>query len=440
MTHPVESQLPQCFRLRQHFASLALDDVRQSVGAAIRNSTLTSRLRPGQTVAIAVGSRGIADLPTIVSAVVDFIKRCGGVPVIVPAMGSHGGATAEGQAALLRSLGIEEAVVGCEIRSSLDTIVVGTSSAGLDVHFDKIASQMDHVVVLNRIKPHTRLVGRYESGLAKMLMIGLGKHQGAIVYHQAMADANYCLDAMAAEIVPMIQVATPISLGLAIIEDAFDQVSHVEAVEPAEFLAAEPRLLTMARERMPRLPFDHVDLLIVDRIGKEISGTGMDTNVVGRKWNDKIAAADEFPKVKQIYVRDLSDKSAGNAAGIGVAEFCHRRVIEKIDYDKTRINCLTSMHASAGAVPIHFDSDREALIAAMGQVGKRTREQLRWVWIRDTLDLSELVCSEAYWDEVATDGEATGRKPCGVDLQPLSDLKPLTFDNEGNLQPMLEIG
>ncbi|WP_372725820.1 lactate racemase domain-containing protein, partial [Novipirellula sp.] len=403
---------------------------------AIGNSTLASRLRPGQTVAIAVGSRGIADLPTLVSAVVDFIKRCGGVPVIVPAMGSHGGATAEGQAALLRSLGIEEAAMGCEIRSSLDTIVIGTSTAGLaglDVHFDKIASQMDHVVVLNRIKPHTRLVGRYESGLAKMLMIGLGKHQGAIVYHQAMADANYCLDAMAAEIVPMIQAAAPISLGIAIIEDAFDQVSHVEAVEPAEFLLAEPRLLTMARQRMPRLPFDHIDLLIVDRMGKEISGTGMDTNVVGRKWNDKIAAADEFPKVKQIYVRDLTDQSAGNAAGIGVAEFCHRRVVEKIDYKKTRVNCLTSIHASAGAVPIHFDCDREALVAAMGQVGKRTRQQLRWVWIQDTLHLSELVCSEAYWDEVARSEDRNAAA-----LERLGDLGPLSFDDEGNLRSISE--
>ncbi|EMI20891.1 hypothetical protein RMSM_02182 [Rhodopirellula maiorica SM1] len=428
MNHPTESPLPQCFRLRQHFASSAVRDVRQSIDAAIRNSTLQNRVRPGQSVAIAVGSRGIAELPTIVSAVVDFVKRCDAVPVIVPAMGSHGGATAEGQASLLRSLGIEEAVMGCEIRSSLDTIVIGRSSTGLDVHFDKLASQMDHVVVLNRIKPHTRLVGNYESGLAKMLMIGLGKHQGAIVYHQAMADADYCLDAMATEIVPMIQAAAPISLGLAIVEDAFDQVSHVEAIEPSEFLSAEPRLLTMARERMPRLPFDHIDLLIVDRMGKEISGTGMDTNVVGRKWNDKIAAADEFPKVKQIYVRDLSDQSAGNAAGIGVAEFCHRRLVEKIDYEKTRVNCLTSMHATAGAVPIHFDSDREALVAAMGQVGKRTPQQLRWVWIQDTLHLSELVCSEAYWDE------ATGGTDRKADvLEPLSGLEPLRFDDEGNL-------
>ncbi|TWU24264.1 hypothetical protein Pla52o_21900 [Novipirellula galeiformis] len=429
MNHHVDPALPRCFRLQQFFASQAVDDIRQSVDRSIQASTFSSRLRSGESVAIAVGSRGIADLPTIVSALVDFVKRVGAVPVIVPAMGSHGGATAEGQAALLRSLGVEETAMGCEIRSSMETVVIGASRSGIDVHFDKIASQLDHVVIVNRIKPHTRLAGRYESGLAKMLLIGLGKHQGAIRYHHAMADADYCLDSMANEIVPMICAAAPVSLGLAIVEDAFDQVSHVEAVEAAEFLSVEPRLLSMARERMPRLPFDDVDLLIVDRIGKEISGTGMDTNVVGRKWNDKVAAENEFPKVKQIYVRDLSEKTAGNAAGIGVAEFCHRRVVDKIDYDKTRINCLTSMHASAGAVPIHFESDREALVAAMGQVGKRNREQLRWIWIRDTLHLSELVCSEAYWDDVNS-GSGVSK---AVEQKPIGGLEALSFDAAGNL-------
>ncbi|MFG0260796.1 MAG: [Fe-S]-binding protein, partial [Novipirellula sp. JB048] len=229
---------------------------------------------------------------------------------------------------------------------------------------------------------------------------------------------------LAEEIVPMICAAAPIALGLGVVEDALDQVSHVEAVMPEAFLSAEPGLLTLARQRMARLPFDHVDLLIVDRIGKEISGTGMDTNVVGRKANDKVAAADEFPQIQQIYVRDLSEKTAGNATGIGMAEFCHRRVLERIDYDKTRINCLTSLHPSAAAVPIHFDSDRDALIAARQQAATRPREQLRWLWVRDTLQLSELRCSEAYWDE------ASAR----ADLEPIGQPLGFEFDRRGDLR------
>ncbi len=414
--------LPYFFDVKQSFPSFAIPDVRAATREAIEASAFSRQLRAGQTVAIAVGSRGMNQLPTIVRAVVDFITQRQATAVIVPAMGSHGGATAIGQSELLASLGVSSESMGCEIRASMETIELGTSRMGIPIHFDKLASQSDHIVMVNRIKPHTRLAGQYESGLVKMLLIGLGKHNGAIAYHQAFDDANYCLDELARELTPLLLDRTPTSLGLGVIEDAYDQVSQIDAIDAENLLSEEPKLLSIARERMPRLPFAQIDLLIVDRIGKEISGTGLDTNVVGRKWNDKVSAANEFPKVKQIYVRSLSEKTAGNATGIGVAEFCHRQVLQRIDYEKTRINCLTSMHARAGAIPIHFESDRDALTAARTQAGPKRMDQLKWVRIVDTLRLSEISCSEGLWEEVRH-AEA---------MQAVSEPSELQFDAHGD--------
>ncbi|MCG8653378.1 MAG: nickel-dependent lactate racemase [Pirellulales bacterium] len=420
MTSP---QFPGFFRVRQKFVSDALADVRSSTRQALDGASLSNRIEPGQTVAITAGSRGINHIATIIAETVRYVADCGGRPIIVPAMGSHGGATAEGQAALLASFGIDETTMRCPIESSMDTVLLGTTANGIDIHFDRVCSQADHVIVANRVKPHTRLAGSYESGILKMIMIGLGKHRGAQLYHQAFAEFGYCLDQLVQQIIPAILAQMPITLGLAIVEDAFEQTSRIIGLEPERLLDEEPRILDLARKSMPGLPFDRADLLIVDQMGKEISGTGMDTNVIGRKANDKHAGPEEWPKIREIYTRSLTNKSAGNACGIGIAEYCHRQLVDAMDKDITRINCVTSGHATAGAIPLTFDSDHDALEAVLSQASRTPRSDLKWMWIKDTLHLDEMWCSQAYWDKAQAK----------ENLQILSEPLPLTFDAAGNL-------
>ena len=415
--------LPCFFPIDQLFPSSPIEDVEQVIVNTFRDSGSLVDVREGQQVAIAVGSRGIHQLSRIVLAVVEEVKKCGAVPVIVPAMGSHGGATAQGQALVLESYGITESTMGCEVISSMETILLGETPEGLPIYFDKVASESDHVVVVNRIKPHTRLAGRYESGLIKMLMIGLGKHLGASTYHQFFPDYNYCLDRLVPSVVELLLERMPITCGLAIVEDAFENTSHLEAIPARQILSREPELLDKAKSLLPRLPFDHVDLLIVDQIGKEISGTGMDTNLIGRKSNDKAAAEKEFPKVRHIYVRSLTDQTAGNAAGIGIAEYCHRRVVQSLNVEKTKVNCITSAHPSAGAIPLVFDSDWEVIQAVLSQVASERQRAVKWVWIRDTLHVDRILLSESFY------AESLHRK----DLNVLAEPTPLAFDERGDL-------
>ena len=423
MTTDKKNQYPEFFRLRQKFESHAITNIPDAVESTLGDVVDSSVIRPGQSVAIAVGSRGISNLQSIVASVVKYVQSLDALPMVVPAMGSHGGATAEGQAAVLAAYGVTSEGIGCPIVSSMDTVLVGTTPDGVDVHFDEHASRADHIIVVNRIKPHTRLAGRYESGIIKMMMIGLGKHRGAYLYHQVFPDYDYRLDALAPDIVSMILQRMPVTLGLAIVEDAFENTSHIEAIPISKLVDREPQLLDLARSRLPGLPFAEADLLIVDQIGKEISGTGMDTNVIGRKTNDKCAALDESPKVRQIYVRSLTEKTAGNASGIGIAEYCHQHVVDAMNTEVTKINCVTSAHVTAGAVPLTFASDRDVFNSVMSQIPTDRRLDLNWMWIRDTLQLSELACSRSYWE----------RARQRSDLEPLGKPQPLAFDEDGNL-------
>lgn len=418
-----EANLPEFFRLRQRLASQAIEDVAATVTAELRKFDLGGKLGGEQTVGIAVGSRGIANLQLIVDTVVRFVATCGCRPVIIPAMGSHGGATAAGQTAVLAAYGIDADSLGCAVHASMDTVQIGELDDGAPIHFSAACAQLDHLIVINRVKPHTRLVGELQSGLAKMLMIGLGKRDGAASYHQVFPDYDFEFARIARRVIPLIIGQMPVTMGLAIVEDAFDQTSIIEAIAPELILQREPKLLAEAQTRLPSLPFDNVDLLIIDRIGKEISGTGMDTNVVGRKTNDRAAMPDEFPKVRQIYVRALSEHTAGNASGIGIAEYCHARVIEQMNTAVTRMNCLTSSHVSAAAIPVSFASDHETLDVAMTQGTRPCPDQVRWLHIADTLHLAKIKCSRRYWDEA-------GQRD---DLAIESELAPLRFNPTGDL-------
>lgn len=425
----MSDELPPFFRVRQKFESHKIDDIDAAVQNAIDATRLASHVRPGHSVAIAVGSRGIANIATITAAIVRSLSKMNAEPFIVPAMGSHGGATAEGQIAVLATYGISDASMGCPIKSSMETVQVGTTEGGIPYYFDQVSSQADHVIVVNRIKPHTRLTGPIQSGVCKMLMIGLGKHRGALKYHQVFSQFKYQFDVIAKQIVPTIVQRMPIRLGIAIVEDAFEKTSAIEAIDPGQLLLREPDLLELAKQRMPSLPFDEADLLIVDRMGKEISGTGMDTNIVGRKANDRQAAPDEYPKLTEIYVRSLTEQTKGNASGIGIAEYCHARILDQIDYDVTRINCVTSGHVSAGAVPLPFHSDQDALQAALAQAVDPTSNGARWMRITDTLHLDEIECSGAYFQE------ARQRE----DLEIIASPRSLRFDAKGNLTATREV-
>lgn len=390
-------QLPRMFRVRQHFEGWSEQNPALKITKELERIRLQDRIVPGNSVAIAVGSRGIANLPAMVAAVVRHVKAVGGTPFIVPAMGSHGGGTAKGQIGVLESLGITSETVQCPIDATMDTRVVGYTAGGLPIHCDVRALDADRLIVINRVKPHTNFAGRYQSGLLKMLMIGLGKRNGAELYHRATSTESF--DRLIEEIVPKLLQVRSLTVGLAIIENALEQTYSVEVVESDTLLDREPELLDKAKSLMPRLPFDHADLLIIDQIGKNISGTGMDTNIIGRKHNDKQAGEDEYPKLRHIYVRGLTPATHGNAAGIGLAEFCRSKILDEIDYEATRINCLTAGHVIAASIPMHYPTDKEVLSAAATQAGLATAPELKWMWIKDTLHLTDVICSEAFYSD-----------------------------------------
>jgi len=412
---------PRVFRLRQRFDATCLADPAAEVRAQLARLGLEAEVRPGQSVAIAAGSRGIARLPEILRATADHFRALGAAPLVVPAMGSHGGGTAEGQRRVLHDLGVTESAVGCPIRSSMETVVIAHAREGFPIHFDRLAFEADHVVVCNRVKPHTRFAGTIESGLMKMLLIGLGKCAGATVYHRAIHDHGFdrVLRGAAAEVLSHARVLC----GVAIIENAFAQPARIAALRAEAFASREPELLALARRWMARLPFDVVDVLLVDRIGKDVSGVGMDANVVGRKFDDHKAVEGETPRIKNICVRGLTPASGGNAIGIGLAEFCHARALGAMDVRATRLNALVSGHVSAAMLPLDYPTDREMLAVALGAAGLAEPAASRLMWIADTLRLETLAASEAYL------AEARSRD----DLEVLGPPTELPFDLEGNL-------
>lgn len=416
---------PRMFRIRQQFEGPRLDDVAGEVRRQLTRLHLEDRIGHGQTVAITAGSRGIAHIATILKNVVEHIKGLGGLPFIVPAMGSHGGGTVEGQTAILAGYGITPESMGCEIRATMDTVIVDRTPQGIPVHFDKYAYEADHVLVVGRVKPHTGFVGDVESGLHKMMLIGLGKHEGAKIYHRAIADYTFMeiITAVASSVIRQCRIVA----GLAIVENAYDETALIEAVPPEQFLPRETALLKLANEWLPRLPFPECDLLIVDRIGKNISGTGMDTNVIGRKFNDHAATEKDRARCRRIFVRGLTRETHGNATGIGLAEFTNQRTLDQVDRKVTAINCITGLHPTGAMLPIAFETDREVVAAALSTVGLIEPENARVIHIADTLHLAECLVSEAYLPRMRERS----------DLQALEEPRPMAFDASGNLLPVM---
>ena len=416
------SSFPRMIRLRQKFDARRVTDVSSQTTSQLESLKLNQRIRPGQSIAVTAGSRGIAHIGEITRAVVDHLKSLGAVPFIVPAMGSHGGGTAAGQTQLLEHYGITPEKMCCEIRASMETVIVDKTSQGIPVHFDKHASQADHVLIVGRVKPHTGFVGDVESGLHKMMLIGLGKHEGAKIYHRAIADYSFMeiITAVASSVISKCRVVG----GLAIVENAYDETALIEAVAPEKFLEREKELLKLAAQWLPRLPFPFADLLIIDKIGKNISGTGLDTNVVGRKFNDHAATDRDSVRCKRIFVRGLTDETHGNATGIGISEFTNQRTVDSIDRKITAINCVTGLHPMAAMIPIAYDTDREVITNALHTCGLVEPAQSKVIQISDTLHLGEVLVSEAYLPELRERS----------DLEKITDPAEMAFDSEGNLR------
>jgi hypothetical protein len=412
---------PEMFRLRQILDAPRCDDVYATVRSEIDKLDPAAKIKAGQSVAVAAGSRGVANIDTIVKATVDAVKDLGATPYIVPAMGSHGGGTAEGQAAVLDGYGINEQTMGCPIRSSMEVVQIGTSDFGMPIYFDKNASEADHVIVVNRIKPHTGFAGEIESGLMKMMLIGLGKHKGAAIYHRAIIHHSF--DTIVRLVGRVVREEIPIAFGVATLENGYDETAEIHAIDAPDFEDVEKVLQAKSKAYCPKLPFEDVDLLIIDEMGKDISGAGMDTNVIGRKRNDRKAIDGDTPRVLRIFVRDLTETTHGNATGIGLAEFTTKRLVDKIDFHATYTNVITGQHVSAGAVPLHFETDREVLDVALESIGLIDVPDARVLWIKNTLDLGEVEASAAYLAQLE------GRD----DLELIVGPRTLQTQEDGNL-------
>jgi len=412
-------------RIRQSFERPRVSDITTGVNMALDQLDLGSRIRPGQTVALTAGSRGIANIPLILRGVADHLKKRGARPFIVPAMGSHGGGTAEGQVKILTSYGITEEAVGVPVRASMEVIEVGQTTEGFPVYLDRIASTADHIGVVGRVKPHTGYHGPIESGLLKMMMIGLGKHVGALAYHRILLEYPY--DQVVRSVGKTLLSKAPVAFGLAIVENAYDETAVLEAVAPVNFEGREERLLALARRLLAQLPWSTADLLIVDEIGKDISGSGMDTNVVGRKRAQRLQpSSGDQPKMRLIFVRGLSERTHGNATGIGLADFTTTRLVKATDYRSTVINCLTAGYPEGAFTPVHFDTDREVIEAALKIIGMREPKEARILRIRNTLALEEMEISEPCLEQPEPRNK----------FEPLEAARSLVFDAVGNLPPL----
>ena len=365
-----------------------LDRVREAADSLGLDS-----LEPGSTVALGVGSRGIAHIPTIVRTAVEAVRDRDLEPIVVSAMGSHGGATAEGQTEKLASLGITPESIGCPIEATMDVATLGRTEAhDIPVRIDEIVAGADAIVPINRVKPHTDFQGDVESGLSKMLVIGMGKQRGAKTAHEWAIDWSF--RNMIPEITSLLVDELPVVGGLAIVEDEHDDTAIIEGVPPEGFLDREAELLETAYDHLPTIPFDDVDVLVVDRTGKDVSGAGMDTNVIGRMVFGP-EPAPEKPDIGRIFVRGLTEPSHGNAVGVGSADFVHADLFDAINLSDTLVNALTASTPRGARLPPAVETDRAGLLACLSTIGVTAPEEARVVRIRDTMRLDRFAASPA---------------------------------------------
>ena len=416
------------FAVRPKFPVSPPIDIPSVVRNEFKAQDVLSRLQPGAQIAVGVGSRGISNIKNIVGEVLAALKTAAAKPFIIPAMGSHGGATPEGQIGVLESYGITEQSMGVPIRASMEVECIGTSADGVEVFCSVEALRSDGIVIVNRVKPHTDFTGTHGSGVMKMIVIGLGKRTGAATCHGAAARFGF--ERVIRAIARVTLSRAPILCGVAIVENQFHETAQIAVLKPAEIEAREKEFLEEARRLFPRLPFDDIDVLIVDRIGKNISGSGMDPNVTGR-WvhGYSTSLADDnrqSPRIRRIFVRDLTPETHGNAIGIGFADLTTTRLVNAMDKPVTYVNAMTSLTPHGAKIPIHFDTDRECITQALASLAIPDVLQAKVVRIADTLSLAKLEVSEAYADLV---------RP-RADLELLGGPQEMRFDEAETLTSM----
>lgn len=390
-----EVELPQMVSIRQKFddTHIPVEQIPEIVKEQLSREEICNQIKEGMEIAITVGSRGVANIPLITKAIADYIKTLGANPFVVPAMGSHGGATAEGQRGVIESYGVTEEAVGCEIRSSMETVQIGTTPNGMPVRIDKNAYEADGIIVCGRVKPHTGFRGPYESGIMKMMAIGLGKQFGAEIIHRD-GFGHF------KEYIPMfgkvILEKAPVICGMAVLENAYDKTREIVSLTPQEVVDKEPELLLRAKSYMPRILFDSCDVLIVDQMGKNISGDGMDPNISGRF---PTPYAEGGINAQRVVVLDLTEQTHGNACGIGLADVTTRRLFNKIDFEQTYPNAITNTIVGEMKIPMIMDSDKLAIQMALKSCVEINHSAPRVVRIRTTMDMDEIQISKAMLEE-----------------------------------------
>ena len=418
---------PRFYFVKQNFPDRRIHDIPGEVHKQLTSSAFGANLPQGAKVAIGVGSRGISNIATIVRSVVEYWKSKGCHPFIFPAMGSHGAATAEGQADVLAHYGIHEATMGCPVISHLDVVSLGKTTDGIEAFLDKNAFNSDGVFLIGRVKWHTDFAGKIESGLYKMMAIGLGKFAGAQRYHTYAY--NLGLEHVIRQVGRQVLNSGKILGGLAILEDANHNTAQLTPVKIDEMEQKEEQLLALAKSWMGRIPVDKVDMLILDEIGKNYSGAGMDTKVVNRSVHGEYNPWPGAVKAQRIFVRDISSASYGNGVGLGMADVIHDRLLEKIDWNPTRINSLTASSPAAIRTPVHFASDKECLERFMPTVGKLDFNDVTYAWIPNSLEITTLALSTNLEAEIRSD----------KNLEIMGESWPMEFDSHGNCKKLPEI-
>jgi hypothetical protein len=422
------NHFPKMLEIEQSYPPSQKLDFPRLLAEQFAHTGLREKIKPGMKIALGVGSRGITNLKEIVKATLGVLTEAGARPFIVPAMGSHGGATPAGQIEMLASYGVTAESMGVPIEASMEVRKIGTAFDGLDVVFSVPALAADGVVVLNRVKPHTDFRGTLGSGIQKMLVIGFGKQIGANNAHCAAAHFGY--EVVLREFAKTILGAAPIFCGIALVEDQHHQTAVIEVIPPENIVREENKLFLKSQSLLARLPFEEIDLLIIDRIGKDISGSGMDTNVIGRDitgYTSSLRSESPItPRVARIFVRDLTPASSGNGTGIGMADFTTARFVKALNLQYTYMNALTSLGVLAAKIPIYFDNDREAIQAALASLAEPNMEKLRVVRIADTLNLDRFLASESYAEAVEGSGGVT------TDGRP----REMEFDATGNMMEL----
>ncbi|MFO1320738.1 MAG: lactate racemase domain-containing protein [Burkholderiales bacterium] len=415
--------LPRMVQVRQKFESPRVADVKAAVAEQFKRAEVRTKIKPGMTIAVGCGSRGIANIADCAKQVIAELKALGAKPFIFPAMGSHGGATAEGQREVLEGYGITEESMGCPVQSQMDVVEVGKLDSGMPVYVDKLAAAADGIVVICRVKPHTNFRAPIESGIVKMLTIGMGKIIGATELHTEGMDAFGALLPAAAK---LIMARKNVLMGVAMVENAADETALIEAVPAEQIFDREPVLQAQAKKLMARLQFDEIDVLIVERIGKNISGSGMDPNITGRncrgvEWNMK-------PYVKKIAVLGLTPETHGNATGIGSADVVTMRLYKDVDIGKTYANIITSTYLDGAGIPLIMNTDQDAIRLAVKTVVRIKPQDTKVVRIPNTLEIIDIEVSEPMLPFIKAN-------PSMFEIR--SEPAPFKFDAKGTLYPML---